>query len=1011
MAALIAKGNASIVINPEETEAKLVFVPDSEGLGWDAAAVFKLIAERKLSHDISPKEIDPLLQKAARAKNSNPLETLLFRGMPPEEAEAEKAAWEPLKIPADIAPYREKTLAAAAKPELFRIKTEKIKKETLVKKPNPIPFLPPKEEMVVTWEKKETREAAEVNPEVRETRYAEKGQKLGTLTPPRPGKPGKSVFGKPIPPKPLADTAFFLGRGLVRNKNDIAACFSGFLRIGENWADLVPFAKHSWTAAKGSDGVTLYFNFEPGDSRFSPPSGKDVIEAAKLKGASESILVDAGLIDEAIRESLKTREPVLAFSLFKTQEAYARVDVSPDKLEAVLNLRKGIAGARPLEVKAISQALKDSNVKGYDAEKLKADIKAFMGGPDTELRNYVLVKGKEPSRGRDREVKLTVSLLEGAGAAAVLARVKAMPQSRLVPEGVQQGVPQGTNIFPLAEATGIVRVEKGAKIAQVVQPGFPEGGAAGAADEKGAPAAAEGPAAKNAAAPDAAGEAGRDVFGNTLPSLPGNDPELKLFRGLEQHGQTITASQGGLLAVKIGAGSFWGQILDYRDAKVVVTVSEDVMEAAADLYAELGAGEPLNVETLIKALAGAGVTKGIDRTAAEKACKLARAQGAGGCTGQILARGEPPVAKGSPAVKWLLPGIRPGTGAWEKSVAVKAGDPVAEITPAGGEGRPGFNVKGTVLPADKAVPAALTHDDSIGETPRGGGILLTAARGGSAIFDGKGLSISSVREIQGDVGKVTGNVSFSGELRITGKIEPGYSVMGGLHVFVGGSAEHALVSSGGRVLIAGGIRGGGRGIVRARTSIETAFVNDATLLAVEDIKVKAGCLRCNIKTNGRLLISGETGRLAGGVCKARRGVDTADIGSEKASQTEISFGQDYLIQDQIEVSERDIEKIKAGLQQTEAKLKQVAGDPAALNAARAYKVKLMKLLEGLNLKVFTLREKFEEHYDSEVRVRGTVYPGVVLESHNRYFEVNRRRSGVIFYFDRETGQIREKPLS
>jgi uncharacterized protein (DUF342 family) len=174
--------------------------------------------------------------------------------------------------------------------------------------------------------------------------------------------------------------------------------------------------------------------------------------------------------------------------------------------------------------------------------------------------------------------------------------------------------------------------------------------------------------------------------------------------------------------------------------------------------------------------------------------------------------------------------------------------------------------------------------------------------------------------------------------------------------------------------------------------------------------VKAGCVRCNIKTNGRLFISGETGGLTGGVCKARRGVDAADIGSEKKGQTEISFGQDYLIKDQIEVCERDIEKIKAGLQQTEAKIKQSVNNPAALNAARAYKVKLMKLLEQINLKVFTLREKFEEHHDSEVRVRGTVYPGVVLESHNRYFEVNRRRGGVVFYFDRGTGQIREKPL-
>ncbi|MDR2134225.1 MAG: FapA family protein, partial [Treponema sp.] len=999
MAALIAKGNASIVINPEETEAKLVFVPDSGGLGWDLSAVNKIIAEQKLSPEPPAKDIELFLQKAARAKSSDPLESVLFRGMPPEEAEAEKAAWEPLKIPADIAPCQEEILAAAAKPELFRIKTEKIKKESLVKKPNPIPFLPPREEKVVTWEKKETREKAELNPEPKEIRYAEKGQKLGTLAPPRPGKPGKNVFGKSIPPRPLADTDFLLGQGLGRDKNDIVARVSGFLRIGENWADIVPFAKHSWTVAKGSDGLTLYFNFEPGDSRFSPPSGEDVLEAAKAKGASEPVLVSAASIDKAIRESLETREPVLAFSLFEMRESLVDVEISPDRLEAVLNLRKGTAGALPLEMKAISQALRDSKIKGYDAEKLKADLKAFMEGPDLELRNYVLIKGKEPARGRDREVKLAVSLLESAGAAAILARLNSLSRSRLVPEG--------TEIFPPAEATGVARVDRGAKIAQVVQPA-PDPPAAGGADK--AAAGKEAPAPGGAVTPDAAGEAGRDVFGNELPALPGNDPELKLFRGLEQHGQDITASQDGLLVVKAAAGSFWGQILDYRDAKVAVTVSGDAMEASADLYAEIGAGEPLCVETVTKALAGAGVTKGIDGAAVENACGLARIRGDGGCTGQILARGEPPVAKGAPALKWLLPGVKPGTAAWAKSVAVKAGDPIAEIIPVGAEGRPGFDVKGTVLPVDRAVPAEIGHDDSVSETPRDGGIRLAAARAGGLVFDGKELRVSSVQAIQGDVGKATGNISFSGELRITGKIDPGYSVMGGLDVLVGGSAEQALVSSGGRVVIAGGIRGGGRGIVRARAVIETSFVNGATLLAVGDIRVKAGCVRCNIKTNGRLLISGETGRFAGGVCKARRGIDAAGIGSEKDGRTEISFGQDYLIKDQIEVSERDIEKIKAGLRQTEAKLKQSASNPAALNAARAYKVKLLKLLEQLNLKVFTLREKFEEHHESEVRVRGTVYPGVVLESHNRYFEVSRQRGGVVFYFDRETGQIREKAL-
>jgi uncharacterized protein (DUF342 family) len=73
-------------------------------------------------------------------------------------------------------------------------------------------------------------------------------------------------------------------------------------------------------------------------------------------------------------------------------------------------------------------------------------------------------------------------------------------------------------------------------------------------------------------------------------------------------------------------------------------------------------------------------------------------------------------------------------------------------------------------------------------------------------------------------------------------------------------------------------------------------------------------------------------------------------------------------------------------------------------------VRIVKFLEQLNMKLFTLREKFEEHYDSEIRIRGTVFPGVVIESHGRYYEVSQQRSAVVFYFDRDSGRINEKQL-
>ncbi|MDR2159184.1 MAG: FapA family protein [Treponema sp.] len=670
-----------------------------------------------------------------------------------------------------------------------------------------------------------------------------------------------------------------------------------------------------------------------------------------------------------------------------------------------------MAGGVPLEMKMVGRALRESGVQGIDTEKLKADIKSFMEGKETELLNYPLALGKASTRGRDRELEITVTFLEEASMAPILDRLGRAGAGVL-------------GEFSLEGVTGIAPVEKDAVIARMGQ-------------------AAE-------------GEPGRDVFGTVLPGLPGNDPELKLFQGLAQHGTGITASRGGLLLVKAAERSFQAAVIEYRDARAVVTVSEDAMTARGDLFAAAGAGLPLTAETVMKSLAAAGVVKGIDKDAVERAVKTANEKGR--CTGLMLARGEPPLAKNVPHVRWLVPiewtgllsgapvsaetaggkdaagnvppGERPAAApaSVEAAVAavaakakiaelpvkiqtmqVNAGTPLAEIHPGAPEGRPGWDLRGAVLGPERGITAPLRHDDSVTETPAGDGVRLGAARSGTLHFDGRELKISSLKGIRGDVGKATGNISFPGELRIQGNVASGFSVMAGLNVLIGGGVESSLVSAGGKAVIAGSVRGAGRGVVRARSTIETAFVEEATLLAVDDIKVAKGCVRCNIKTNGRLLITGETGRLAGGVCRARRGVEVQELGSEKGGQTEISFGQDYLVKDQIEMLEGELARINAALKRIEERIA-AAADPAVLNAARAEKVRGLKMREQLNMKLFTLREKFEVHHESELRVRGPVHPGVVMESHGRYYEVNQRRTGVVFYFDRATGRIGERGL-
>jgi uncharacterized protein (DUF342 family) len=168
-----------------------------------------------------------------------------------------------------------------------------------------------------------------------------------------------------------------------------------------------------------------------------------------------------------------------------------------------------------------------------------------------------------------------------------------------------------------------------------------------------------------------------------------------------------------------------------------------------------------------------------------------------------------------------------------------------------------------------------------------------------------------------------------------------------------------------------------------------------------------------VKSNGRLNMRGKGATLIGGEVRTRRGVEVVNLGSPSSTKTTVSFGQDYLIADQIEKEERDIEKTKQRVNEIDLSMRegQDGHDAARLDELRAEKKRLLKQMEKRSLRLFTLREKFEQHYESDVTIKGTVYPGVVLESHGRRLEITRPKSAVRFSFNQETGHLDEEPLA
>ena len=259
----------------------------------------------------------------------------------------------------------------------------------------------------------------------------------------------------------------------------------------------------------------------------------------------------------------------------------------------------------------------------------------------------------------------------------------------------------------------------------------------------------------------------------------------------------------------------------------------------------------------------------------------------------------------------------------------------------------------------------------------------------------------------------SGNIKFGGDVNIKGNVKSGFFVMAGGNINIGMNSEMSLLSSDKSIMVAQGIKGGGKAILRAKESIQLSFAERATLLAVENITVKNAIFGCKVKCNGRLKLMTEKGYLVGGRIQAREGIEAANIGSLSGTRTEVSFGQDYLISDRIETEEREIEKIKARLVKIDPDMRLLErdGKKKELTKLRMEKVKMMKILEKRGMRVFTLKERFEQHFPGEIIIRGDVFPGVVFESHGRTLEITKKESSLKIIFNRENGLLEKVPMS
>jgi len=1005
---MTVKGNPNLEIDEQGIEVRITILPDENGTEISLESILAMLAEKKVRAGIDSAAIDKALRTLAR-KKADPITFIAAAGTPPLAPSPETVLFEPLPIPSRLGGIARRAVETAPEPRGFRLREERIKTEKKVLKKGALPFLRGREEVEIVVEKKTVREDVQIDPSVTDTGFVSQGSLVARVRPGKQGKEGKSVFGRLVPaPRPDQQGWLFCD-GLTRTGAEVRAAASGFLRKGANWCDVVPFRDHSFELAASADHLTCLLSFVPGDASVPAPAVDEILDCAQKLGFAENSLIPPAQIEALLSGSISSGKGLSQKSITPTVNGLASVTVTPDKLKALLYLRKGRGGGTPLGSADASAAIRKSAVKGFDLDALKKATRTFFDGPATELTDYLLVQGRPPKPGGEPKLEWRALFLPAGEADRIKAEAIANAEHLKTLDSL--------TAFPLEKVEAVARVKPDTEVLKIV--------------------------------PSLGAEPGVDVFGAAVPPPKGTMPDVRLYGGLALRRDMVMTTESGILEKGSDGMAILLRVRSHKDAELRVAVSKDRMKATLSFSPPEGDGERITVEEVRARIGQAGVNSGINEERLLSVLdSVARSEP---LTEVLIAEGKKPMVD---AQKRIVFHVHIATGqavslradgradfrAQDRITRVKRGVHLATVKIRNPAVEDGWDVTGTpIAPPPEALETLKPGRGVREDVQTDGSIRFTSESDGELMRDGSILAVMDAHTVHGDVDMSTGNVNFPGIVHVTGSIRSGFTVVAEGVLEVGEGVEGALLSSGGTITVVEGIKGEGKAILRARKDIESAFAEQAVLLAIGDVHLRGACVRCQIKCNGRLLLDSEKGSLVGGEVRASRGIVVQNIGSPGGTHTVVSFGQDFLVRDRIEREEQEILTLTKKIADLDAlmlslqkKVRQTVGvgagaqapsvpppgspgtdagsrrDAETLAQARAQKLTCMKVMEQRKLRLIGLRDKFDEHVPSEVMVRGTLFPGAVLECHGRRYEVRTEKKMITLRFDPDQGKIVEK---
>lgn len=266
-------------------------------------------------------------------------------------------------------------------------------------------------------------------------------------------------------------------------------------------------------------------------------------------------------------------------------------------------------------------------------------------------------------------------------------------------------------------------------------------------------------------------------------------------------------------------------------------------------------------------------------------------------------------------------------------------------------------------------------------------LTITAETSGHVTLVDDKVFVSNVFEVE-NVDNSTGNIEYDGSVKVNGNVCTNFSIKARGNIEVSGVVEGAILEAEGNIIIARGMNGMSKGMLKAGGNVISKFIESSKVTAGGFVSTES-ILHSDVSAGTEITVTGKRGFVTGGKVSAANVISVKTLGSAMGADTIVEVGMDPAqkarmqeLQKQIAENNKELEQIHPVLTALTQKLAQgVKLRPEQLKNLQELLTKenaIKKQIGEDTDEFMALQEVMDECGTARVEVTGEVFAGTKI---------------------------------